>query len=162
MQTWAVALAHPLCERRALLNLQRQNFTCYAPLIKQTRIVKGRRTYRDEFLFGRYLFVAIADQWRSILSTFGVAQLIMNRDLPASLPEQEIENFRAREVNGYVVLTKPERFKRGETVHVHRGQFSGADAVYQGMSQRDREIVLLNILGRQTRVELAVGDLELV
>jgi hypothetical protein len=39
------------------------------------------------------------------------------------------------------------------------GSFEGRIAVYQGMSGRDRERVLLDFLGRSVRAEVRVGEL---
>jgi transcription antitermination factor NusG len=44
-------------------------------------------------------------------------------------------------------------------VRINSGSFCGFTAIYQGMSPRDREIVLLEMFGRETRIELGAGDL---
>jgi transcription antitermination factor NusG len=44
-------------------------------------------------------------------------------------------------------------------VRISSGSFCGFNAIYQGMSPRDREIVLLEMFGRETRIELGAGDL---
>ena len=156
MSYWAVVLTHPQAERRALAHLERQGFVCYAPRTRNIKIRNGSRVQVEAWLFPRYLFIWIADRWHSVLSTLGVSTLLRNGDTPAKLPSIWIETMQAQEKDGFVILPK-ERFRKGERVQINSGVFAGLCGIYEGMSSRQRELVLLDVLGR---VELAVGDLD--
>jgi len=148
---WSVVQSHPACERKAITNIERQGFRCYAPREKITRIVRGRKVHGARWLFPRYLFVWIIDHWYALFGTFGVSSLIMNGDKPAKLPEGWVEQLREREIGGLIVLNAS-RFKKGQRVQVTGGLFAGQRGLYQGMTSRQREVILLDALGR---VELA-------
>jgi transcriptional antiterminator RfaH len=78
---WYVVHTHPRAEAKALLNLDRQGFSCYLPrYLKRRRHARRLETVAAP-LFPRYLFVALdlaCQRWWSIRSTFGVADLVFN------------------------------------------------------------------------------------
>lgn len=152
---WAVVHSHPMAERKALSHLERQGFTCYAPREKITYIVRSRKVSGSRWLFPRYLFVTVQDHWQRWFNTIGVSTVIMNGLVPAKLPDGWIENMKAQEHHGLINLKKS-RFKRGQHVQVTGGFLSGYRGIYQGQSSRQREIVLLEALGR---VELSPDHL---
>lgn len=155
---WCVAMSRPNCERRVQDHLERQGFTTYLPSVSERVVVGGKKIWRHRLLFTRYLFVQqVATRWRSILGTVGVTRLLLDGDVPSLLPDSEIEKLKAREKNGCVVLPKS-KFQQGQLVEVISGEFIGMNGLYFGMSARDREIVLLNMLGRMCKTELAAGD----
>lgn len=161
--SWGVVLTQPNSERRALEHLTAQAYDCYAPRFKTTTVRAGRKVTREHWLFSRYLFVRIQERWRSIFGTRGVSTLIMNGDKPALMPQHEwatIDAMRLQELNaGAINLRAMEKFYAGQKLHVMDGQFIGLDVIYAGMSRHDRVNVLLSVLGRQTRVEMAASDL---
>ena len=152
---WAVATTHPQCERKALENLSRQDFSCYAPKTRELRVKNGKKHWVERWLFPRYLFVWIVDKWSAVCSTIGVRGVILDGDKPARLPASFVDDLKNSERNGFIVLPKTKR-KAGQRVQIERGVFTGQFGIYQGMSSREREIVLLDCIGR---VELAAGDL---
>lgn len=154
---WSVVQAQPSSEHRAIRHLERQGFTCYAPREKVVRIVRGRKVHEARWLFPRYVFVWIEHQWHAILSTFGVSNMIMNGEHPAFLPKGWVNAMREQEHSDGLIHLKKSRFKRGQGVQVVGGLLDGQRGIYQGQTSRQREIVLLDALGR---VELAPGLLQ--
>jgi transcription antitermination factor NusG len=61
--------------------------------------------------------------------------------------------MKAKEHNGLIELHR-NRFLKGQKVQVTGGLFIGQRGIYQGTTPRQREIILLEALGR---VELAPG-----
>jgi transcriptional antiterminator RfaH len=153
---WYVVHTHPRAEAKALLNLDRQGFSCYLP-----RYLKRRRHARRvdtvaAALFPRYLFVALdlaKQQWWPIRSTFGVSDLVFNGEQPAPVPAGLIQAIKGREdEHGFVSLLRKPRFAPGETVRIVDGVFSACLGLFEGGSDRDRVAVLLDLLGRKVRV----------
>jgi transcriptional antiterminator RfaH len=155
MLFWSVVQSHPACEHRAITNIERQGYACYAPRERVTRVVRGRKVTEARWLFPRYLFVWIIDRWWSLFGTFGVSSVIMNGDKPARIPNGWVEKMKAREVKGLIDLSQSE-FTKGQRVQVTSGLFMGKHGIYQGQTSRQREVILLEALGR---VELAPGML---
>jgi transcriptional antiterminator RfaH len=159
MTFWSVAQIYINRESYVARRITDAGFEIFAP---KTRIrVKG--TFRVVALFPGYAFVRIVDRWRAVAKTPGVLGLIMAGDHPACCPDAEIEKIKGATMrNGLVRLPKPPKsraFKPGQNVRISSGSFCGFNAIYQGMSPRDREIVLLEMFGRETRIELGAGDL---
>ena len=158
---WGVVVSQPCSENRALLHLQRQGYECYLPKILQRRVQRHKTVLVEQPLFNRYLFIKIVSQWRSIFGTRGVSHLLLNGEKPAFVPEIEIVKLKSREKDGFVQLPEKsqERFTLGQKLKIPRGKFASLSGIYQGMSKRQREVVLLDLLGREVRVELAAGDI---
>lgn len=150
---WSVVQSQPACERRAITHIERQGFTLYAPKEKIVRISRGKKVHTWRWLFPRYLFVWVEDQWQRLFSTIGVSTVLMNGEKPARLPDHWVTDMKSREHNGLIEL-KRSRFKIGQEVQVIGGLFSGHRGIYQSTTSRQREVILLEALGR---VELASG-----
>ena len=150
---WSVVQSQPGCERRAISHIERQGFTIYAPREKIVRIVRGRKVHDARWLFPRYLFVWIEDQWQRLFGTIGVSTVLMNGEKPARLPDEFVPSMKAREHHGLIELRKS-LFRKGQQVQVTGGLFVGQRGIYQNQTSRQREVILLETLGR---VELAPG-----
>ena len=155
---WYVAHTHPHAEAKATAHLSRQGFNIYFP-----RYIKRRRHARrietvPAPLFPRYLFVAIdlnAQRWRSIFSTVGVSRLVCNGEDPSPVPVGIVEALKSREdANGFIKLDCRPRFHVGDKIRVLDGAFSSCLGLFEGMAERERIAILLDLLGRKVRVIL--------
>jgi transcriptional antiterminator RfaH len=155
---WYVVQTHVHAETKAATHLVRQGYPIYLP-----RYLKRRRHARrvDTVaapLFPRYLFVAIdqmTQRWRSIQSTIGVTHLVRNGDEPAAVPAGIIDELRRREdERGLITLDFRPRFAPGDKIRVVDGVFSECLGLFEGMADRERVAILLDLLGRKVRVVL--------
>lgn len=158
---WYVAQTQPHAERKAVVHLARQGFDVYLPcFLKRRRHARKIETVSAP-LFPRYLFVAIdmeAQRWRSIQSTVGVSHLVCNGEAPAIVPATVIDEIKGRQdENGFVHLDQRPHFAPGDEVRIVDGVFSACLGLFEGMADRDRVAVLLDLLGRKVRVVLG-GD----
>lgn len=155
MSFWAVAQTESLRERTAQRWLDAE-FQTYLPVI---------RSATDRFvpLFPSYLFVKVGEiGWSRINSSVGIVQMLLAGDQPAKLKDSIIAELKGRERNGVVRLPKPQPFRIGDKVRVIHGSFVDLVGLYDGMSMRDRQFVLLELLGRKVRVEIEKSDLRIV
>jgi transcriptional antiterminator RfaH len=155
---WFVAHTHPHAEAKAMAHLNRQGFHIYFPrYLKRRRHARRIETVAAP-LFPRYLFVAIdlnMHRWRSICSTVGVSRLVCNGDDPTPVPEGVVETLRTREdAGGFIKLDCRPRFCAGDRVRVLDGAFSSCLGLFEGMAERERIAILLDLLGRKVRVVL--------
>ena len=155
---WYVAQTQPRSEGKAALHLTRQGFEVYVP-----RYLKRRRHARKVEqvaapLFPSYLFVGFdiaVQRWRSIHSTIGVAKLVCNGEDPAPVPDTIIESLKVRQdASGLIRLDQRPRFARGDKIRVLDGAFSDCLGLFEGMDDRQRIAILLELLGRKVRVFL--------
>ena len=114
-------------------------------------------------LFNSYFFVRIIEQWRSINTCFGVLGLVRVGDCPSKMPDAEIDSLKAMIVGGFVRLPEgsgspvKRKIAIGAKVRIAAGPFGGMSGLYAGQSTRERELVLLNLLGGQRPVSIAAG-----
>jgi transcriptional antiterminator RfaH len=141
----------------ALHMLAQQNFTVYAPKIRELRFIRGHKTEVLSALFPGYAFVLITLQWHAAHWCPGVVRLMMDGMQPAKVADDVIREIQARERNGAIEF--PRRVpKRGDRVRILAGPFRGHLAIYSGMATHERIAVLLDMLGRQQRVTLSELD----
>jgi len=163
MERWYVVQSQPRAEAKALHHLQRQGYDAYLP-----RYLKRRRHARKVDivatpLFPRYLFVRFdveAVRWRAIRSTVGVTHMVCYGDAPTPAPEGIVEGIRAREDElGYVAMTSDVPFRRGETVRICDGALADQLGLFECVTDEERVILLLDVLGRRIRVKLPLDSI---
>ena len=155
---WFVAHTQPHAEAKATWHLSRQGFAIYFPrYLKRRRHARRIETVAAP-LFPRYLFVGIdmaVQRWRSIYSTVGVARLVCNGDDPTVVPDGVVEALKSREdPNGFIKLNYRPPFRAGDKIRVLDGAFASCLGLFDGMAERERIAILLDLLGRKVRVVL--------
>ena len=155
---WYVVQSHPNAEHKAVAHLERQGFPTYLPRYLKRRRHARRVEMVAAPLFPRYLFVTVdmeTQRWRSIHSTFGVSRLVCNGDDPAPVPPAVVAALQAREgAGGFVQLERRPRFAPGERVRIVDGVFADTLGLFEGMADRERVAILLDLLGRKVKVVL--------
>jgi transcriptional antiterminator RfaH len=155
---WYVVQTHANAEARAARNLVRQGFEVYLPRYLKRRSHARKIEKVPAPLFPRYMFVRIdvaTQRWRSIQSSFGVSHLVLTGSNPAPLAQQVISGLKAREdASGYVQLDQRPKFGLGAKVRVLAGVFAENLGLFDGMADRDRVAILLELLGRKVRVSI--------
>jgi len=77
---------------------------------------------------------------------------------PAPVSEALIETIKRNLEDGYVTL-KPERFRKGQIVHIQRGPLAGLEAVFvREMPEQNRVLLLLNAIGFHARLALDIDQ----
>ena len=158
---WFVVNIRPNCERKAVLNLERQGFETFLPV--QIKTVRHARQYRTVCrpLFPGYLFVALdltRHQWRSVNGTHGVVTLIMNGGEPSRVPEGVVESLIEISSDKGVV-----RFDRdlvpGQKVKILTGPFADFIGTLERLDDQGRVKVLLDMMGGQVPVRSRASEL---
>jgi transcriptional antiterminator RfaH len=163
-QQWYVVQTHPHAEGKAAAHLRRQGFDVYLPRYARRRRHARRVDITASPLFPRYLFVAIDllhQRWRVIRSTVGVTNLVYSGDEPAPVADGVIRRLKQREDSkGCVQLDLAPRFSAGDAVRVVDGAFSDCFGLFESMSDGERVLVLLELLGRKVRVTMDMDTIE--
>ena len=156
--SWYVVQTHVHAETKAAAHLVRQGYPIYLPRYLKRRRHARRVEIVAAPLFPRYLFVTIdrlTQRWRSILSTVGVTHLVRNGEEPAAVPAGVVDELRCREdEQGLIKLDFRPRLTPGAKVRVVDGVFSDCLGLFEGMADRERVAILLDLLGRKVRVVL--------
>jgi transcription antitermination factor NusG len=158
MSFWSVVQTTTGHEMAVAERIERSGFETFTPKAK-FRIHERERITP---IFQGYVFTLIEAGWYQVRWTQGVLRIIMSGDQPAAVPDDELRRLLAMtDEDGLVVLPaapEPPPLIIGATVRIATGSFKGFIAIYDGMSPRDREKVLLDMLGRQVPVELSRDD----
>jgi transcriptional antiterminator RfaH len=161
---WYVAQTHANSEGKAASQLERQGFEIYLPrYIKTARHARRVRMFEAP-LFPRYLFVRVdieTQRWRTINSTFGITQLVGRGNRPSPVLDEVIDLLKRREgSDGLFQLNTTPQFKIGDAVRVSSGAFEACQGFFDARTDQDRVAILLEFMGRQTRVLLDVRAIE--
>lgn len=133
----------------------------FLPRIRFRRATRQGAVWVTEALFPNYVFARF--DWRRSLRQVhharGVSGVVHFRDRWPTVPDDEIESLR-QEIGDDVVHEIRHELQPGDSVRIAGGAFHGLEAVVrQAMSGRERVLVLLEFLGRQTAVEVPVAQL---
>ena len=161
---WFVVYTLPVKETVARQHLEEQGYDVYLPMFKKTRRHARRVDEVLQPLFPRYLFVGLdlkIDSWRAVNGTRGVAYLLLNDGHPLGISTSIIEGLRAEEDDhGLVPVTCVENFVKGEKLRIVDGTFKDQIAVFEMMNDKQRVQLLLNFLGRDTKISVPVYAVE--
>lgn len=146
---WYAVQTQPSRGHIATLNLERQGFCTFVPMVMRRRMANAGKVFdRLEPLFPAYQFVKLdleRDQWRSINGTLGVSRLVTFGDRPAHLERGFVEallnNADERSVVGF-----KEELKAGDQVRVIGGVFDDLIGTLLEKKGGDRVIVLMSLL----------------
>ena len=158
---WYVAKTHPNGEQKALFHLQRQGFDVYLPRYFR-RVSHARRiSWQPRPLFPTYLFVTMSgpdQRWRAINSTVGVAHLICDERGPLPVPAGVVEGIQADEDDRGLVLTgRKVPFEKGAEVQIMSGAFADHIGHFEGATDDERVVILLDLMGRQVKAKVNLG-----
>lgn len=157
---WHLVYTKAQMEDIALVNLERQGYTCYLPKLRIEKIRRRKAEVVIEPMFPRYLFVRLdlsskGKSWTPIRSTLGVQQLIYFGSRAAQVDDRLIDWLRQRE------MERPTEamFKPGEAVVITDGPFAGIEAIFQTADAERRAMILLEILSMPVRMQIDSGRL---
>jgi transcriptional antiterminator RfaH len=152
--TWFLVQFKPNSHKIAERNLRRQDFQTFLPLHEETKRKAGRFTTTLRPLFTGYMFVAFDASkggWRAINSTYGITRLVSFGEDPQPVPLDLISRLMLRCDEGGKLLP-PRILKPGDAVEISGGPFAEFVATVENVDPDQRVWVLLELMGRTTRV----------
>ncbi len=152
--TWFLAQFKPNSHKIAERNLRRQKFQTFLPLFEETKRKAGQFTTTLRPLFTGYMFVAFdvsKGGWRAINNTYGITKLVSFGEEPQPVPLDLISRLMLRcDEDGR--LLPPRILKPGDAVEISGGPFAEFVATVEKVEPERRVWVLLELMGRITRV----------
>ena len=158
MTQWYAVHTRPHQEGRAEVNLTRQGYRVWLPVMKRSRRRAKRFESGHAALFPGYLFVELdvaREPWRAINGTFGVKRLLTDGPRPLPLPEGFIAALRDATGADGVSTPAPPDLQPGDKVTIATGPFVECAAVVLRLAPRERVEVLLEVLGGQVPARLS-------
>ena len=161
MPYWTVRRSAPGHDVLAYEGVVRAGYEIFTPKIR-IRVGKLENKPAVRLL----LLVRVVDQWRALERTIGVLCVVKAAGMPAKCPDEQITTLIARsDADGVIRLSSSltsqsvvrRAYEPGAKVAIADGPFRGFNGLHTGMTTRDRELVLINILGASRPVEIAAG-----
>ncbi len=151
---WHVVMTKQHQEAVAQASLAEKGLATYLPRMRQwPRPPVGSPIVP---LFPGYLFayLAMPEDFYTVSWSVGVKKLLCFGEEPAVLPDEAISYLRSHE-DEHGLIRPPAAEQRRLGVRIARGTFKGFEAVVERrLSAKDRVVVLIDFLQRQTRLEL--------
>ncbi len=160
---WHLAQVKPNAYRIAQRNLERQGFSVFNPLQDLTRKTRGQFVTRPLPLFPGYLFVCfdpLSGGYRQVNATLGISRLVSFGERPAEVPGDLIAALMSRcDAQGRMV--QPAEVQAGDRVRFVKGPFADFVATIDSIESDRRIWVLMDLLGRDTRISIERGGWQL-
>ncbi|WP_194756856.1 transcription/translation regulatory transformer protein RfaH [Aliidiomarina indica] len=160
MESWYLLHCKARETERAEWHLANQGFSTFCPRTKITKRLRGKRKTVIEPLFPNYLFIQLdigQENYTALRSTRGVNGFVRFGGYPSVVPDNVVESLRERsvtETSDGAVGESPSLYKAGTVVEIVQGPFAGLKAVYEMPDGEERCFVLLDMLGKQQRINI--------
>jgi transcriptional antiterminator RfaH len=163
MKRWYAVHTKPRQERLAEENLLRQRFEVYLPRLGESRRRRGKWVDVVESLFPRYLFVCVdtsVENISSVRSTRGVSDLVRFGDQLLPVQDRIIEGLKVREhPESHLHRLHGGLFEKGDRVKAVKGPFTDLEGIFLADKGKDRVLILMRLLGRDSPVALGRHDI---
>ena len=160
---WFVLQFKSNSHNQAVQNLNRQGFETFLPLSNITSRRSSRFMSTTKPLFPGYMFITFDrtdSKWHKINSTYGVSRLITFNSTLKSLPNEFMDNLMAR-YDSSGKLLPIEKLKKGDQVKILKGPFANFIANIETYETDQRIWVLIDLMGRRTKTQASVKNLQL-
>lgn len=156
MNSWFLIYCKSKQEIRAEENLLRQGFDVFRPTINVARSKIGcQSVIRNEPLFPGYLFIKVDPDVKSIgpvNSTLGVSNFVRFGDNYAVASDILIDDIKLNVNRQNAIASDEYTLKNGDEIYVNGHGFDQAQAIYCNPCGFERAVILMNILGRQSKL----------
>ncbi len=154
-RAWFAVLCKARAETIARTHLERQQFNCLLPMVRQQRRTIRGLQQQVEPLFPRYLFIEADADGRTLApvrSTRGVSGLVRFGERAARVPGSVIARLRERMQQDDIVTLSVPTLQPGQSVRVTQGPFAGIQAIFDSPSGAERVRLLMAVLGARVSV----------
>lgn len=160
--SWHLLLCKPNQNQIAFRHLRRQGVDLFMPRHMAERRWRGRVTSELRPVFAGYIFFSTdpsRPNWHKVRTAPGVAQLIgFGSGKPAEVPAEIVSGL-LQCCNAEGLLQREQDLSPGDTVRITRGPFRDFVTTVEKIDPERRIHVLLDFLGRETKVVLASDEI---
>ena len=161
---WFAIQTKPRHETVAETSLRREGVETFFPLLSRRKTIRRVRKIVTGPLFPSYIFARFdaAHSNRLVRYANGVLKIVSFGGKPAIVDLEIIDTIRAHAKDN-IIEFQPAALRAGDLVEVRDGPLRGLQGVFEReMSDRERVIILLNVLSKGARVEVSRDQLEKV
>ena len=158
---WYLLKTKPNSKTLAQQHLKRQGFEVFLPLLTQ-QVRRGSKFVNSlKPLFPGYIFIGSElDEisWKSINATRGISKAVTLDGHYRTVATEIIEGIKRR-CNQDDILQSMDYLEAGDLVKIERGPLADFICSVDKISDNERVWVLIDILHKQTRAEVPLGNL---
>jgi transcriptional antiterminator RfaH len=161
---WYALHTKPRQEQVAQTNLTREGIEAFYPKLRRRRTIRRVRKWVIGPLFPSYIFgrFDVEISGRLVRYATGIINIVSFGGRPAVVDEAIIAAIRQQATDDVVTVT-PSPLRPGERVEIQDGPLRGLQGIFEReMSDRERVVVLLDVLARGARVELLRDQIQKV
>ena len=152
---WYAIYTKPKREEMVAGSLSQAGIEVYNPKLKARKYMRGQ--YRDvvEPLFPSYIFARFDPEYSlwMIRYTRGVKKVVSSTNTPWPVAGEMIDLIRSREDDNGIITLNYDTYKKGDTVKIANGPFTGLTGIFERpMKGNERVVLLLNAVTYQARV----------
>ena len=170
---WYVVHSYSGYENKVKLNLETRSksmhmedliYEVVIPMEDVVEIKNGKKVTVPRKMFPGYILVRMRlddDSWYAVRNTPGVTGFVGSANKPVPLARREVERFLGvkKEEDKKAPRFKPS-WEIGDSVRVQTGPFADFNGVIEDINlDQSKVVVLVNIFGRDTPVELNFEDI---
>jgi len=159
---WFILQFKANSHNQAKKNLDQQGFETFLPLINTTSRKSSRFITITKPLFPGYMFVSFdraETRWHVINNTYGVSRLVTFNAILKSIPNTFIVNLMKR-FDSSGKLLNAEKLKKGDLVKILNGPLANFIATVEAYETNQRIWVLLDLMGRKTKIQTKANALQ--
>jgi len=160
---WFVLQFKSNSHHQAAKNLTQQGFETFLPLHDSTSRKLSRFINTSKPLFPGYMFITFdraESAWHKINNTYGVSRLITSNSELKPIPTIFIDSLMMRyDLSGK--LLPVEKLKKGDQVKVLEGPFADFIATVETYETEQRIWILMDLMGRKTKIQTSSDTLQL-
>jgi len=165
MSEWYVLQTKARQEAVAEHNLENQGFKIFLPMLRAQRHVRGRWQSMFEPLFPGYLFIELDMKTQNtapIRSTRGVLRLVRLGAILQPFPANLLQALMDAQAAHGDAIDPSTMFASGDEVTLLSGPMAGLKAIFKARNSQDRVILLLNLMGTETQVNVSPHQIKKV
>ena len=160
---WFILQFKANSHNRAIKNLNRQGYETFLPTYNNTSLKKSRFADTTQPLFPGYMFIKFdrtKSKWHEINNTYGVLRLITFNSILKSIPNSLVDQLIVRcDQSGELLPVK--NLQKGDQIKILNGPFTDFIASVETLETDHRIWVLMDLMGRKTKILAPARDLQL-
>jgi transcriptional antiterminator RfaH len=160
---WFILQFKPNAHHQANKNLNQQGFETFLPLNNTTSRNASRFINTNRPLFPGYMFIAFdraESKWHKINNTYGVSRLVTFNSTIKSIPDIFVNNLMKRyDLSGNLLPIN--KLKKGDQVKLLKGPFANFAATVEKYEDDHRIWILMDLMGRKSKIQAATEYLQL-
>jgi transcriptional antiterminator RfaH len=157
---WYAVYTRPRAEKQVYERLTNTEIETFLPMQKTYRIWSDRKKMVEKPLLSSYIFVKTNNRnFPKVYKTPGVVKFVTFEGLPASIPQNQIDNLRLLINSDAEIEVTAGKFANGDKVEVINGSLIGLTGELIKIGTRNRVIVRIDKLDQNLILKIPMAFL---